>query len=93
MNLPQEFVVRREIHVIQHFGQSLFEAIPPGEVILANRPSNYARMIEIVWQEKRYLIFARDLAERAEPLRKSVEDPPGTGVGVTGVSPLPLIDL
>jgi hypothetical protein len=82
LDLPQEFVVQREIHAIQHFGQSLYETIPPGEVILADRPSNYARMIEIVWQEKRYLIFARDLAERAEPLGKSVEEDPPERVSV-----------
>ena len=77
MDLPEEFVVRCEIHAIQRFGQSLLEPIPPGEVILAERPSAYARMVEVVWQERRYLVFDRDLTERAEPLRKSVdEDPP-----------------
>jgi len=77
MQLPQEFVVRREIYAIRHFGQSLLEPIPPGEVILADRPSPYARMIEAVWQGKRYLVFERDLNERTEPVRKPLdEDPP-----------------
>jgi len=74
--LPQEFIVRREIHAIQHFGQSLLEPIPAEEVILADRPSHYARMIEVVWQQRRYLVFDRDLTERAEPLRKFSEDDP-----------------
>ena len=74
--LPQEFIVRREIHAIQHFGQSLLEPIPAGEVILADRPSHYAKMIEVVWHERRYLVFDRDLTERAEPLRKSTEEDP-----------------
>ena len=77
MQLPEEFVVRREIHAIQHYAHSLLEPIPPGEVILADCHSMYARMIEVVWQERRYLVFDRDLTERAEPVRKSVdEDPP-----------------
>jgi len=73
---PQEFIVRREVHAIQHFGQSLLEPIPAGEVILAECPSHYARMIEVVWHQKRYLVFDRDLTERAEPLRKSTEEDP-----------------
>lgn len=77
IQLPQEFVVRREVHAIQHFGQSLLERIPPSEVIRADRPAMYPRMIEVVWQERRYLIFVRDLTERAEPVRKPIdEDPP-----------------
>jgi hypothetical protein len=77
MQLPQEFVVRSEIHAIQHFGPSLLERIPRGEVILADRPSPYPRMIEAVWHEKRYLIFERDLKERAEPVgNPTEEDPP-----------------
>ena len=76
MQLPEEFVVRREIHAIQHYGHSLLEPIPPGEVILAERASMYARMIEVVWQERRYLVFDRDLTERAEPVRRPVEDDP-----------------
>jgi len=74
--LPQEFIVRREIHATQHFGQSSLEPIPASEVILAERLSNYARMIEVVWHQKRYLVFDRDLTERAEPLRKSTEEDP-----------------
>jgi hypothetical protein len=74
--LPQEFIVRREIHAIQHFGQSLLEPIPAGEVILAECPSNYARMVEVIWHRQRYLVFDRDLTERAEPLRKSTEEDP-----------------
>jgi len=67
---PEKFIVCREIHTIQHFGQSLLEPIPAGEVILAERPSSYPRMIEAVWQERRYLIFERDLRERTEPAKK-----------------------
>ena len=74
--LPQEFVVRREIHAIQHFGQGLLEPIPAGEVILAERPSHYARMVEVNWHQSQYLVFDRDLTERAEPLRKSTEEDP-----------------
>jgi len=74
--LPQEFVVRREIHAIQYFGQGLLEPIPAGEVILAERPSHYARMVEVNWHQSQYLVFDRDLTERAEPLRKSTEEDP-----------------
>jgi hypothetical protein len=68
MQFPQEFVVRREIYAIRHFGQGLLELIPPGQVILADRPSSYARMIEAVWQGRRYLVFERDLKECTEPV-------------------------
>lgn len=74
--LPEEFVIRREIYAIQYFGQSLLEAIPIGEVILAERSSNYARMVEVVWRHKRYLLFDRDLTERADPLRKFRDEDP-----------------
>jgi hypothetical protein len=89
MQLPEEFVVRREIHAIQHFGQSLLEPIPPGEVIFAERPSPYAHMIEAVWQQRRYLVFERDLKERTEPVRKPTEeDPPERIWGHSrGISP------
>jgi hypothetical protein len=76
MQFPQEFVVRREICAIRHFGQSLLELIPPGEVILADRPSPYARMIEAVWQGRRYLVFERDVRERTEPVKPMDENPP-----------------
>lgn len=68
--LPQEFVILREFHAIQHFGNSRIEPIPAGEGILAERPSNYARMVEVVWRNRPYLVFERDLTECAEPLRK-----------------------
>jgi len=79
---PQEFIIRREVHAIQHFGQSLLEPIPAGEVILAEGPSSYARMIEVVWQDKRYLVFDRDLTERAEPVKKPAEEDPPERVWV-----------
>lgn len=76
MHLPQEFTTHRAIDVIQHFGQSLIENIPAGEVILVERSSRYGRMFEAIWKDKRYLIFARDLQERTEPNNKpSDEDP------------------
>jgi hypothetical protein len=76
MQLPQEFVVRREIQAIQHFGQSLLEPVPAGEVILVEGPSPFAHMIEMLWQDRHYLIFERDLKERSEPLRKPTEKDP-----------------
>jgi len=35
-------------------------------------------MIEVIWQEKRYVVFERDLQERMEPLKKpeAEDDPP-----------------
>ena len=77
MTFPREFVVRREIYAIQLFGRNLLERIPPDAVILADCPSAYTRMIEVVWQEKRYAVFERDLKERTEPVEKlQDEDPP-----------------
>ena len=73
MQLPREFVIQREVQAIQHFGQNRLERIPPGEIVFAERGSRYTRMIEAVLQGKRYLIFERDLTERAEPLRKPVD--------------------
>jgi hypothetical protein len=36
----------------------------------------HARMIEVVRSKKRYIVFQRDLEERAEPLDPQEEDPP-----------------
>jgi hypothetical protein len=74
--LPQEFVLRRGVYATQLFGQNSLERIPPDTVILADRPSTHARMIEVVWNEKRYVVFQRDLEERAEPRNPQQEDPP-----------------
>ncbi|HUA19432.1 MAG TPA: hypothetical protein VMB25_11860 [Bryobacteraceae bacterium] len=74
--LPQRFLIRREIHAIQHVGRSMLEPIPAGEVIVAERQSHYARMIEVVWRRRRFLVFERDLTERSESLGASVEDDP-----------------
>jgi hypothetical protein len=71
IQLPKKFVVRRNIQAIQYFGQSLIETIPAGEVILAERASHYARMIEVAWQARRFLVFERDLAGCAEPLPRA----------------------
>ena len=77
MQLPREFILRREICAIQLFGRNLLERIPPDAVILADCPSAYKRMIEVVWQERRYAVFERDLRERTEPVKKlQDEDPP-----------------
>jgi hypothetical protein len=89
--LPQDFIVGREIHAIQYFGQGLLEPIPAGEVVLAERPSNYARMIEVVWDQKRYLVFDRDLTERAEPIKKSTEEDPIQSMFAIGESHPPTV--
>ena len=81
MQLPEEFVVRREIGAIQHFGQSLLEPIPSGEVILVERVSLYARMIEVVWQERRYLVFDRDLTDVRNPSGSPQTKIPPSGFG------------
>jgi len=79
IKLPQEFVLRREVYAIQLFGRNLLEPIPPNAVILAVGRSTHARMIEVVWQEKLYIVFERDLRERMEPLAKPEdEDPAGS---------------
>jgi len=76
IRLPQEFVIRREVCAVQLFGRNLLERIPPDSVILADRPAAHQRMIEVVWNEKRYLAFQRDLEERAESRVSEQEDPP-----------------
>ena len=76
LQLPQEFIVRVEVY---GFGPNL-ERIPPDSVVLALSRSTYKRMIEIVWQEKRYIVFERDLHERMWPLKKpEPEDDPVFG--------------
>ena len=66
MHGPLEFVLCDEICAIQLFGRNRLECIARGSVIIAEQASTYARMIEIVWREKRYLVFERDLEERAQ---------------------------
>jgi len=83
IRLPQEFVVRREVYAIQLFSRSLLERIPPNAIILADHKSVHARMIEVVWNEKRYMVFQRDLEERAEPSSPPQEDPPERDVITT----------
>jgi len=80
IQLPQEFVLRREVYAIQHFGRSLLERIPPDAIILADRLSTHARMIEVVWKEKRYIVFERDLEERAEPWGIPQDEDPPSGL-------------
>ena len=74
--LPQEFVLRGKVYAFQLFGRQLLERIPANAVILADRPSAYVRMIEVVWEERRYLVFARDLRDLAEPFNKPQDDHP-----------------
>jgi len=59
MQLPRKFVVQREVCAIQLFGRNLLERIPPEAVILADCPSTHKRMIEVTWQERRYVVFER----------------------------------
>jgi hypothetical protein len=75
VELPQEFVIRREVGAVQLFGRHRIERIPPDAVILGDCYSTHARMIEVVWNEKRYVVFQRDLEERAEPRNATPEDP------------------
>ena len=70
IELPQEFVVQREVYAFPLFGRSVLACIPPGVVILASCRSTHKRMIEVIWQEQRYVVFERDLQERMEPLKK-----------------------
>lgn len=81
--LPQEFVVQREVYTFPLLGRSVLECIPPGAVVLASRRSTHKRMIEVTWQEKRYVVFERDLQERMEPLKKpeNEDDPRPTVEG------------
>ncbi len=78
--LPQTFVLRSEVCTIQLFGRNLLECIPPSAVILADRPSTQARMIEVLWKEKRYLMFQRDLEELAAPRKPEPEQLPSSGL-------------
>jgi len=59
-------MLREEICAVQLFGRSLIECIPRGSVILVEGPSTYVRMLEIIWEGKRYSVFQRDLEERTE---------------------------
>jgi len=78
IRLPREFVVHREFYATQLFGRNLLERIPLDAVILADCRSTHKRMIEVVWQERRYVVFERDLMERTEPVEKlhDKDDPP-----------------
>ena len=78
--LPQEFVLRSEVCAIQLFGRNLLECIPPSTVILADRPSTHTRMIEVLWKQKRYIVFQRDLEELAEPRKHGQEHVPSSGL-------------
>lgn len=78
--LPQEFVLRSEVCAIQLFGRNLLECIPPSTVILADRPSTHTRMIEVLWKQKRYIVFQRDLKELAEPRKSKQEHLPSSGL-------------
>jgi len=80
MQLPRKFVVLREFYAIQLFGRNLFERIPPDAVILADCLSTHKRMIEVVWEDRRYVVFERDLRERTEPVEKFLDEDPPTGL-------------
>lgn len=67
MQLAQELILSREICAIQLFGHGLLERMPAGSIILVDSPSTYARMVEVVWHQRRYIVFQRDLEERTEP--------------------------
>lgn len=68
IDLPQKFVLRRQVYAFQLFGRQLLERIPAEAVIVAESPSMYSSMIEVAWEQRRYLIFERDIRELAEPL-------------------------
>ncbi len=78
--LPQEFFLRSEVCAIQLFGRNLLECIPRSTVILADRPSAHTRMIEVLWKEKRYIVFQRDLEELAEPYKPEQVYLPSSGL-------------
>lgn len=80
IRLPQEFVLRSEVCAIQLFGRNLLECIPTSMVILAERPSTHTRMIEVLWKEKRYIVFQRDLEELAEPRQPEQEHQPSSNL-------------
>lgn len=67
MQSGQEVLLRDDICAVQLFGHNQFERIPKGSVVLADRASTYARMFEVIWRQKRYIVFQRDLEERTEP--------------------------
>lgn len=77
LQLPQEFVVLIEVYAFPLYGRGVLACIPPGAVILASCRSTHKRMIDVIWQEKRYVVFERDLQERMSPLKKpETEDDP-----------------
>ena len=72
MHHPLDSLVHCEICVIQLFGRNRLECIAPGCVITVQGTSAYTRMAEIVWREKRYLAFERDLDERTQPVTVNI---------------------
>jgi hypothetical protein len=75
--LPQKFIVLSEVYAFRLYGRSVLACIPAGAVVLASCRSTHKRMIEVIWQEERYVVFERDLQERMSPLKKpeSEDDP------------------
>ena len=72
---PQQLILRAEVWAIQLFGRNGLERIPSGTIIVAEKHSQYARMIEVVWDGERYVMFERDVEERTEPCEKPKYDP------------------
>ena len=81
LQLPEEFVVQFEVVAYPLEGHGVLECIPPGAIILASCRSIHEHMIEVVWQEKRYVVFERDLQDRMRPLvePEPEDDPPRWG--------------
>ena len=67
MLFPQPFILDNEICAVQLFGRKLFEPIPKRSLLIADRPSDQPRIIEVSWNGQRYLVFQRDLEEHAYP--------------------------
>lgn len=74
MEFARDLILREEICAVQLFGHNLLQRIPPGSVIVADRPSTYVRMAEVIWRDDRYIVFQRDLEERTEPAARLLNE-------------------
>lgn len=81
LQLPREFVVGSEVYAFSLNGRGVLECIPAGTVILASRRSTPKSMVEILWPDKPYVVFERDIRDRMQPLTKpEPEDDPLPGL-------------
>jgi hypothetical protein len=75
-NQRPRYVLQREIVAIQVFGRYLLEKIPPGSMILVSGHTTRERMLVVLWEDREYIMFERDLKERATPVGQQKDEDP-----------------